>query len=86
MGFVARNSSLSPGIGGPESRRLVLLGAAADWVLGLIFWDDDDWGGCGADFLLARVLRSCEDNPLWCVVHSGLDAVDAVRLRLRASG
>ena len=69
---------------GLESDRLLLLGAESVSALVLGFWledDFEDWGRCGADFVLVRGFRSCEDVPLWCV-DSGLDVV---RLRVLGS-
>ena len=65
--------SLSPGLVGLESDRLLLLGAES--VSARLVNDDfDDWGRCGADFVLLRRIRSCEDILLRCV-DSGLDVV-----------
>lgn len=85
---MACHPPLSPGIGGLASRRFLPLGAVSVSALTLRFWEEDDfkdWGGdCGSDFVLLRRFESCEGIPLqW--VHSGLDAVDAVRLRRRDS-
>jgi hypothetical protein len=67
-GFIASYPSLSPGFVNLESARLLLLGAAVDWILVLGFDDDDEaWGGCGADLDLVRVFVSCEDTLVWCV-------------------
>lgn len=54
--------SLSPGLVGLESDRRLVNG------------DFEDWGRCGADFVLLRRIRSCEDILLRCV-DSGLDVV-----------
>ena len=86
---MARYSLPSPGIGGRESRRLLLLGAVSVSALALGFFEDDDFknsgGCCGSDRDLLRGFEFCEDVPLWCV-RSCLDAVDVARLRVRDGG
>ena len=52
----------SPGIGGLDSERLLLLGATSVSALTLGFWGDDDFkdwgGGRGSDLVLLRGLES----------------------------
>jgi len=52
---------------GLESERLLFLGADSVSALVLVFWGDndlEDWGRCGADFVLLLVLIPCEDIAL----------------------
>ena len=58
-------SADSPGLVGLESDRLPLLGADSVSALVRGFWDDDDWGRCGADFVRIRGFGSCDDIPPW---------------------
>ena len=78
--------SLSPGLVGPESERLLLLGAENVSALVLVSRDDNDlevWSGCGADFFLLRRFKFQEDDILlWCA-DSGSDPT---RLRVRMGG
>lgn len=89
---MARFPPLSPGVGGLASEILLSLGTDSVSALVLGFWGDvdfKDWGGGRgsepSDFVLSRGFESCEGIPLRCV-HSGLEAVDAVRLRRRDGG
>jgi hypothetical protein len=77
----ATTTDLCSGLVGLESVRLLLLCAesVSTPVLGLVGNDFEDWGRCGADFVLLRGFISCKDTPLRCV-DSGLDVV---RLRVR---
>ena len=80
---MARHLLHSPGIGGLESGRLLLLGATNVSALTLVFWGDGDFkdwgGGRGSDFVLLRGFESCEDILLRCVV-------EPARLRVRVTG
>jgi len=80
---MARFQSTSPGPVGLESELLLLFDRATGRDLGLGSWgdsDDDlnDWGDCGADLVLLREVRSCEDLPLWCA-DSCLDTDEWLR-------
>ena len=80
---MARDLLLSPGMGGLDSERLLLLGATSVSALALGFWGDGDFknwgGGRGSDFVLLRVFESCEDILVRCVV-------EPARLRVRVTG
>ena len=84
---VIKNSYLaihySPGIGGLDSDRLLLLGDTNVSALTLGFWGEcefKDWGGGrGSDFVLLRGFESWEDILLRCVV-------EPARLRVRVTG
>ena len=84
--IISRYPSLSPGLAGLDSERVVFLELTVDLALGLgISGNDepgDDGGGSGADFLLVRGSGPCEGNLLRAV-DSGLEPV---RLRGRDGG